>query len=136
MITAEQIQFFEGNGYLKFGKVLEPEEIEALRNGLDRIIRLELEGGDDASIEFKYGHDRRGIRWASQGGGHAPSINTSICGSGIRIMNGPSTTPSLRGLPAHFCGPRRSVYGMTRLSLSRPGIMHISVFIRTSTFGH
>ena len=69
MITAEQIQFFEENGYLKFGKVLEPEEIEALRDGLDRIIRLELEGGDDASIEFKYGHDRRGDTLGESGRG-------------------------------------------------------------------
>ena len=60
MVTEEQIRFFEENGYLKFGQALEPEAVEALRAGLDRVIALELEGGDDASPEFKYGHDRRG----------------------------------------------------------------------------
>ncbi len=63
MIRAEQVEFFEENGYLKFGKVLEPEAIEALRTGLDRVAQLELEEGDDTSPEFKYGHDRNGERF-------------------------------------------------------------------------
>lgn len=58
MITKEQIHFFEENGYLPYGKVLEKDEVEELRDGLDRVIELELTGGDDASPEFKYGHDR------------------------------------------------------------------------------
>ena len=63
MITKEQVDFFEENGYLKFGKVLEPGEVEALNEGLDRIIQLELATGDESSPEFKYGHDRRGDRF-------------------------------------------------------------------------
>jgi phytanoyl-CoA hydroxylase len=63
MVTEEQVRFFEDNGYLKFGKVLEPDEVESLREGLDRIIQLELAAGDDSSPEFKYGHDRQGSRF-------------------------------------------------------------------------
>ncbi len=63
MVTKEQVRFFEENGYLKFGKVLEPEKVEALNEGLDQIIQLELADGDDSSPEFKYGHDRSGSRF-------------------------------------------------------------------------
>jgi ectoine hydroxylase-related dioxygenase (phytanoyl-CoA dioxygenase family) len=69
MTTTEQVQFFEANGYLKFGKVLEREELEALREGLNRIIQLELEHSDDSSPEFKYGHDRKGDRPSESGRG-------------------------------------------------------------------
>ena len=58
MATQEQIEFFRTNGYLKFGKVLEPEQIDELRAGLARVIEIELAGGDDSSPEFRYGHRR------------------------------------------------------------------------------
>jgi ectoine hydroxylase-related dioxygenase (phytanoyl-CoA dioxygenase family) len=59
MVTEEQIRFFDENGCLKYGKVLEPSEVEALIEALDRIVRVELEGGDDLSVEFSIGHRRK-----------------------------------------------------------------------------
>ena len=55
MATQEQVDFFQENGYLKFGKVLDSDGVEAMRDGLDAIIELELNDGDDSSPEFKYG---------------------------------------------------------------------------------
>ena len=60
MVTEEQVRFFEENGYLKYGKALEPSEVEAMRGGLDRVIDLELRKSDSSSPEFGYGHDRDG----------------------------------------------------------------------------
>ncbi len=54
MVTTEQIQFFDENGYLAYGKVIEPEDVEELRAGLDRMIELELNGGDDSQPEFQF----------------------------------------------------------------------------------
>ena len=33
MVTQEQIDFFQENGYLKFGKVLDSDGVEAMRPG-------------------------------------------------------------------------------------------------------
>jgi ectoine hydroxylase-related dioxygenase (phytanoyl-CoA dioxygenase family) len=60
MVREEQIMFFENNGYLKYGKVLEKDEVEELIEGLNRVIRIELEGGDGSSVEFSFGHYRKG----------------------------------------------------------------------------
>ncbi len=59
MVTEEQARFFDENGYLKYGKILEPSEVEALIDGLNRIINIELVGGDDSSVEFAVGHRRK-----------------------------------------------------------------------------
>ena len=56
MVTEEQIRFFDENGYLKYGKVLEPSEVQQLIEGLGRVVHIELEGGDDSSVEFSIGH--------------------------------------------------------------------------------
>ncbi|MEM7028438.1 MAG: phytanoyl-CoA dioxygenase family protein [Chloroflexota bacterium] len=58
MLTAEQIQFFNDNGYLRYGHALNTDEVEEMRAGLDRVIAIEASGGDDAEPEFKYGHRR------------------------------------------------------------------------------
>ena len=58
MVTEEQASFFDEKGYLKYGKVLEPSEVEALTDGLDQIVDIELAGGDDSSVEFSVGHRR------------------------------------------------------------------------------
>ena len=58
MITQDQIDYFAENGYLRYGKVLEQEEVEALRTALDNVIAVEMAGGDDSEIEFKFGHRR------------------------------------------------------------------------------
>lgn len=58
MITKEQIAFFNENGYLRYGRVLDLAAIDELRAGLDHVIEVELGGGDDSSPEFKYGHRR------------------------------------------------------------------------------
>ena len=65
MVTEEQSSFFDEKGYLKYGKVLEPSEVEALTDGLDRIVDIELAGGDDSSVEFSVGH-RRTIKDAEE----------------------------------------------------------------------
>ena len=58
MATEEQAKFFDENGYLKYGKVLDPSEVRALIDGLDRVADIELAGGDDSSVEFSVGHRR------------------------------------------------------------------------------
>ena len=58
MVTEEQAKFFDENGYLKYGKVLDPSEVRALIDGLDRVADIELAGGDDSSVEFSVGHRR------------------------------------------------------------------------------
>jgi ectoine hydroxylase-related dioxygenase (phytanoyl-CoA dioxygenase family) len=69
MVTEEQVRFFDENGYLRYGPVLSDDEVQTLRAGLDRIIALELERGDDTSPEFRYGHDRRGETPSESGRG-------------------------------------------------------------------
>ena len=59
MIEQEQVQFFQQNGYLKYGPVLNMDEVEELRGGLDRVIQIERNGGDDSEPEFEFGHDLR-----------------------------------------------------------------------------
>ena len=58
MVTEEQAKFFDENGYLKYGKALDPSEVSALIDGLDRVVDIELAGGDDSSVEFSVGHRR------------------------------------------------------------------------------
>ena len=58
MITAEQRQFFDENGYLRYGRVLSLAEVAELRSALDHVIAVEAAGGDDSAIEFKFGHRR------------------------------------------------------------------------------
>ena len=77
MVTQQQIDFFQENGYLKFGKVLDSNGVEAMRTGLDTIIELELTQGDDSSPEFKYGHDRRENR-LNRGAGHPRAIHQYV----------------------------------------------------------
>lgn len=62
MITDQQVAFFRDNGYLRYGKVLEPDQVDTLRAGLDRVIALENSGADAEAAEFTYGHDRGGER--------------------------------------------------------------------------
>ncbi len=77
MVTQQQIDFFQENGYLKFGKVLDSAEVAAMRTGLDAVIELELGEGDDSSPEFKYGHDRRENR-LNRGAGHPRAIHQYV----------------------------------------------------------
>ena len=58
MIEQKQVRFFQQNGYLKYGPVLDVEEVEELRDGLDRVIQIEQAGGDDSEPEFHFGHRR------------------------------------------------------------------------------
>jgi len=66
MVTEKQIRFFEEKGYLKYGKVLEQGEVGALIEGLDRVVRVELEGSDESSVEFSLGH-RHDVKKAGDG---------------------------------------------------------------------
>ena len=77
MATQEQIDFFQENGYVKFGRVLDSDGVEAMRAGLDAVIELELTEGDDSSPEFKYGHDRKKDR-LNRGSGHPRAIHQYV----------------------------------------------------------
>ena len=65
MLSEEQRQFFEENGYLRYGRVLTLAQVDELRAALDHVIAVEAAGGDDSAIEFKFGH-RRGDQAASE----------------------------------------------------------------------
>lgn len=102
MVTEEQIRFFEENGYLKYSQVLTPEEVRELRDGLDRIIALELEGGDDSAPEFRYGHDRKGER-PEESGRAARSIHQFVNmwkrdAAYERTLHNPLIAGAVRGL--------------------------------------
>jgi len=71
MINQQQIDFFNDNGYLRYGRVLDMAEVEALRAGLDRVIAIEEAGGDESEIEFQYGH-RRGAPKAADAEAYRP----------------------------------------------------------------
>lgn len=60
MISPSQIDFFHQNGYLRYGRVLNAQEVALYRAGLDRTIREEMAGGRDDEPEFQYGHRRAG----------------------------------------------------------------------------
>ena len=77
MVTQEQVDFFQENGYVKFGRVLDSDGVEAMRSGLDAVIELELTEGDDSSPEFKYGHDRKQDR-LNRGSGHPRAIHQYV----------------------------------------------------------
>ncbi len=77
MVTPTQIEFFQENGYLKFGSVLDENGVEAMRAGLDAVIEFELKKGDDSSPEFKYGHDRH-ENVLNRGAGHPRAIHQYV----------------------------------------------------------
>lgn len=62
VLSAEQVEQFHRDGYLKFERVIDGAQVEVLRAALDRTIRQELEREDfsDLPPEFAYGHDRKG----------------------------------------------------------------------------
>ena len=60
MISPEKIRFFHDNGYLKGGRILDLNQVEEMRSGLDRVMELEATGGDDSHHEFGFGHRRGG----------------------------------------------------------------------------
>jgi ectoine hydroxylase-related dioxygenase (phytanoyl-CoA dioxygenase family) len=62
VLTPEQVAQFHRDGYLRFGRVIDREEVARLRAALERTIARELEREDAADLppEFAYGHDRKG----------------------------------------------------------------------------
>ena len=75
MITQQQLEFFAENGYLRYGRVLDMPEVEALRTALDNVIAIESAGGDDSEVEFKFGH-RRGGAMESDAEAQRPRVIT------------------------------------------------------------
>ena len=75
MITQQQLEFFAENGYLRYGRVLDMPEVEALRTALDNVIAIESAGGDDSEVEFKFGH-RRGEAMESDAEAQRPRVIT------------------------------------------------------------
>src|SRR5262249_47683943 len=62
VLSGEQVERFRRDGYLKFGRVADDGQGEAMRTALDRVIAEELEGRhtEERPPEFAYGHDRKG----------------------------------------------------------------------------
>lgn len=62
VLSEEQKAKFYKDGYLRFGKVLETEQVQSLRDELDRVSKEEREREDYSNLppEFAYGHDRKG----------------------------------------------------------------------------
>lgn len=75
MITQQQLEFFAETGYLRYGRVLDMPEVEALRTALDNVIAIESAGGDDSEVEFKFGH-RRGGAMESDAEAQRPRVIT------------------------------------------------------------
>ena len=61
-LTDEQISRFRRDGYLKYRQVISNEQINHLRDALDKVIEDELARDDTSDVppEFAYGHDRKG----------------------------------------------------------------------------
>ncbi len=62
IITPDQVAKFRRDGYLRFGRVIDHDQVERLRAALDRTIAEELacEDVSDRPPEFAYGHERKG----------------------------------------------------------------------------
>lgn len=62
VLTAEEIEKFHTDGYLKFKRVIDDETVGRMRDGLDRVIADELTREDYSGLppEFAFGHDRKG----------------------------------------------------------------------------
>ena len=77
MVTKEQVDFFQENGYLKFGRVLDSDGVEAMRAGLDAVIELELTEGDDSSPGVQVW--TRSTWRQTQPWQRSPACDTSVC---------------------------------------------------------
>ena len=53
MVDESQISFFQENGYLSHGSVLQMDEIKELRRDLNKVIQIEFDGGDDTEPAFR-----------------------------------------------------------------------------------
>lgn len=69
VLTLEQREQFYRDGYMRFGKVLEREQVETLRAELDRVTAEELGREDYSGLppEFAFGHDRKGQSTENRG---------------------------------------------------------------------
>lgn len=61
VLTREQVEQFRRDGYLRFGRVISDEQVEAMRAALDRVIDDELTRESDEGLppEFTVGHARK-----------------------------------------------------------------------------
>ena len=135
MVTQQQIDFFQENGYLKFGKVLDSDGVDAMRAGLDAVIELEL---TQVTTRLQSSNmDTIGMtrNWIGRAVTRVQFISMSTCGSENRTMRQPSTTRSSQAQPAHSWIPPKSVSGTIRLSPNPLTTTGISDTITTSSFG-
>lgn len=58
-LSQEQLDFFAAQGYLKFGPLLEPKEIEALRAEYDEVFRQAVEGNSFRNLSLDDGGDAK-----------------------------------------------------------------------------
>lgn len=60
-LTSAQVEQFHRDGYLRFGRALDENGVERLREELDRVIEEERTRENDSHLqpEFAFGHDRK-----------------------------------------------------------------------------
>ena len=85
VLSEEQVERFRRDGYLKFGRVVDDAQVEAMRAALDRIIAEEVAGTGtgDRPPEFAYGHDRKGQDLGTTG------WEETLEGGGITVIEWP-----------------------------------------------
>jgi ectoine hydroxylase-related dioxygenase (phytanoyl-CoA dioxygenase family) len=70
LLTSNQMEQFHRDGFLKFGRVIDMDEVGRLRTTLQHTIDKEMHREDDGDLppEFRFGHDRKGGSQAGQYG--------------------------------------------------------------------
>ena len=100
ILAPEQVERFRTDGYLRFGRVLDEEQVERLRATLDRVIAEEESAGNgpERPPEFAYGHDKGRER---TGGGRAihQFINMwKVAPEYREVAHSPTITGAIRDL--------------------------------------
>ena len=131
MIGPEQTRFFHDNGYLKGGRILDLNQVEEMRAGLDRVIDLEAAGGDDSHQEFGFGHRRGGEDYPA-GRAITQFINMwKREAMYARVMH----HPVISGIAGALLDTPRVRLWHDHIISKPPGDNGHFEFIRTSTFG-
>jgi len=100
VLNPKQVEQFRREGYLRFGRVLNDEQVERLCTALDRVIAEEAARTDDNGLppEFAYGHDR-GIGGAPSGRAIHQYVNMwKVVPEYREIIHHPIITGAIRDL--------------------------------------
>ena len=101
VLSPEQLERFHRDGYLKFGRVIDDEQIETLRAGLDRVITDELAGTATTKRppEFAFGHDRKDERMGRANRAIHQYVNIwKVDADYARVIHNPLVTAAVREL--------------------------------------